>query len=358
MRHIRIVANLVIFTTLLATVSLWGLTANAADADKSRELVILNWEEYLDPDLVAEFEEAFNAKVREVYYEQDNERDKLLLQSDGKGYDIAIIDGLSIANYQKRGWLARIDQQQIPNLQHIHPRWRSAHALASDYAVPYFWGTTGIAYRSDLIDTEITSWMELFKPPEAAMGRIAMVSDPRDLTASALLALGHSPNTGDLAELEAARNLLMAQKPHVRSYSYISMEEDSSLLAGDVTMAFMWSGDALALQEQNENITYVVPKEGSLLWVDYMAILEGSQNKDLAAAFINFMNEPKMAARQAEYVYYPTPNKAAEAFLPAEFLEDEVIYPSTAILDRSSFYGTVPASAARRYALIVAQITR
>ncbi|NNE85590.1 MAG: spermidine/putrescine ABC transporter substrate-binding protein, partial [Alphaproteobacteria bacterium] len=257
-----------------------------------------------------------------------------------------------------RGWLAKIDEDRMPNLRHVYARWRSAHNQASDYAVPYFWGTTGIAYRSDLIDAEITSWMDLFKPPAAAKGRIAMVGDPRDLIAPALLALGYSPNSGDPSELEAVQTLLLEQKPHIRSYSYVSMEEDSPLVTGDVAMALMWSGDALVLQEHNENITYVIPKEGTLLWVDYMTILESSQKKELAATFLNFINEPKVAARQAEFVYYPTPNKAAEALLPVEFLADERIYPPQAVLDRSTFFEPVPASSWKRYATIFSAVTR
>lgn len=353
MRVIRLISIL----SLLAA-SLWVSSAQAAEDKSAQELVVLNWSEYLDPELVAEFEAAFDVKVREVYYENDSERDKLLLESSGKDYDIALLDGVSIATYQKRGWLAKIDEDRMPNLRHVYDRWRSAHNQASDYAVPYFWGTTGIAYRSDLIDTEITSWMDLFRPPEAAKGRISMVGDPRDLITPALLALGYSPNSGDPTELAAVRALLLEQKPHIRSYSYVSMAENSAIVTGEVTMALMWSGDALLVQEHNENITYVVPKEGTLLWVDYLTILEGSEKKELAEAFINFMNEPKIAARQAEFVYYPTPNKAAEAFLPAEFLADEIIYPPQSLMDRSSFFEPVPAAYWKRYATIYSEVTR
>ena len=349
----RIVAILSLFVT-----SLLVSTAEATEAPSSRELVILNWADYLDPDLVAEFEAAFDAKVREVYFENDNERDKLLLQSSGEGYDVAIVDGTTLVKYQKRGWIAEIGEARVPNLRHIDALWRNAHTQAFDYAVPYFWGTVGIGYRADLIDTEITSWMQLFQPPEAAKGRIAMVGDTRDLVVPALFALGHSPNSSDPQVLEAAGLLLMAQKPHVRSYTYVSVGEESGLVTGDVTMAVMYSGDALAVQEHHDEITYVVPKEGTLLWVDYLTMLEASKNKELAAAFINFMNEPEIAARQAEYVYYPTPNTAAEAYLPTEFLEDEIIYPPQALLDRSAFYEPVPPASLRRYATIFSTVTR
>ena len=353
MRVIRLISVL----SLLAA-SLWVSSAQAAEDKSAQELVVLTWASYMDPELISEFEEAFDVKVREAYFENDNERDRLLLESSGKGYDLAVLDGITIGVYQKRGWLTKVDEDQIPNLRHIHERWRSAHNQASDYAVPYFWGTTGIAYRTDLIDTEISSWAHLFKPPEAAKGRIAMVGDPRDLTAPALMALGYSPNSGEASELDAAQALLIEQKPNVYSYTYVSLEEDSSLVTGEVAMAYMYSGDALALQEFDEKIAFVVPEEGTILWVDYFTILEASQKKEMAAAFINFMNQPKIAARQAEFVYYPTPNKAAEAYLPTEFLENEVIYPPRAILDRSTFYRPVPDTSLRHYARIYSKITR
>ncbi|NNE82986.1 MAG: hypothetical protein HKN28_03350, partial [Alphaproteobacteria bacterium] len=120
------IIRLISILSLLAA-PLWVSSAQAADDKPAQELVVLNWEEYLDPELVAEFEEAFNVKVREVYYENDTERDKLLLQSGGEEYDIALLDGVSIATYQKRGWLAKIDESQTPNLSHVYDRWRSAH---------------------------------------------------------------------------------------------------------------------------------------------------------------------------------------------------------------------------------------
>ena len=114
---VRII-RLIIILLIVAT-SLWIANAQAAEDKSAQELVVLNWEDYMDLELIAEFEEKFDVKIREVYFENDNERDKLLIQSDGKGYDIAIVDGTTIAKYQKLGWLAKIDGAQIPNLHHI-----------------------------------------------------------------------------------------------------------------------------------------------------------------------------------------------------------------------------------------------
>jgi len=322
-----------------------------------QELILLNWSDYIDPGLMAEFEERHGARVRQLYFGNDEERDRLLLQTDGRGYDLAIIDGTTLGSYVSRGWVAPLEPDRVPNLRHIDPRWRTAHRSAEDHAVPYFWGTIGIAYRADLVEEELTSWRRFFEPPESLRGRIVALDDTRDLIGMALIALGYSPNSEDLGELAEAETLLMRQKPSVQAYSYVTLDEHSDLVTGDVHAVMMYSGDALAVQEYDENITYVVPEEGTILWVDYLAVMQSSQKKELAWKFINFLNEPQNAARLAEYLYYPTPNRSAEQHLPAEFLEDELIFPSRELVERSATYRSLSAQAIRQYATIWSRVT-
>jgi len=337
-----------------------GATAVAtpAAAAEQRELVLLNWSEYLDPELVEKFEKQYGVKVKEVYYESDEERDKMMIDSDGKGYDLVLVDGTSIKTYVKRGWIAPLSERDLPNTRHIDARWRKAHEYAESHAVPYFWGTLGIAYRSDLVSQPLTSWKQFFRPAEELRGKIAVINDTRDLVGMTLRSLGHSLNTNDESALAAAEFLLREQQPYVGSYEYITLDEESALVTGDIWATMVYSGDALVVQELNENIEYVIPSEGTSLWVDYLAVLQSSRNKDLAWAFINFLNEPRHAAQLAEFVYYPTPNKAAEEFLPAEFLEDELIYPDEATLARSEFYQELPPRVLRSYAGILARVVR
>jgi spermidine/putrescine transport system substrate-binding protein len=337
-----------------------SLTDADAAASETRELVLLNWADYIDPEVMAEFEQRFDAKVKEVYFDSDQERDRLMVRNDGQGYDLAIIDGMTLDSYRKRSWIAPLDEPGLPNLRHIEPRWRDAHRAAAGHAVPYFWGTLGIAYRSDLVPEAMTSWGHLFRPPESMRGRIGMIRDATDLASMALLALGHSPNSADPAELDEAEALLMAQRPYVRNYSYssVALVEDSALVSGEIWAAAMYNGDALVLQEHDENIEYAVPDEGTILWVDYLAVLQSSRNKGLAFEFINFLNEPEIAARQAQHLYYPTPNHAAERFLPAEFLEDDLIYPEERIIQKSAFYAELSPRAVRRRASILSHLGR
>jgi len=341
---------------ILVFVSSLAFAADSARHSKPRELVLLNWSEYIDPELMAKFEQQFNATLRQTYFESDDLRDDMMLETDGKGYDLVLVNGISVDLYRKRGWLSAIDEAQTPNLKHIDSRWLDAFPGLEGYAVPYFWGTMGIAYRKDLVETPLTSWMDILQPADYLHGKIGMVENSRDLLGIALKAQGYSANSTNAKHIKAAGRLLLAQRPYVNSYTYVALNEESALVRGDVIAALVYSGDALMVQEYHEEIDYVVPAEGGNLWVDYLTVLEGSKNKDLAWAFINFLNEAENAAQLAEFVYYATPNKAAEQRLPAEFLEDPVIYPSQAVLSKSEFYKPLPPRAMKKRNSTISQI--
>lgn len=332
--------------------------ASMAQRDGQRVLRILNWPEYFDGALLSAFEAEHNVRIIETYYESGDDRTQILYDNQGKGYDVVITDGTALAVYIDQGWLAEITEDQVPNLAHIDPYWRSARPYAERYAVPFFWGTLGIGYRSDLVSEPPTSWLQLFDPVDELGNRIVMLYDQRDLIGMALVALGYSVNSTDDRELAQAESLLLHQRPSVRSYSYISLAAESALVSGDVWAAMMYNGDALLLQEHHPGIAYTVPTEGTMLWVDYYVVLSSSINRDLAMAFIDFMNTPENAAQQALHSYFATPNIAAEALLPEEFLTDPAIYPDDDVLARSELVVPIPPLALRRYASIFANVTR
>ena len=213
-----------------------------------RELVLLNWSEYMDPELIEDFERLYKVKVREIYFESDDLRDEMLLESGGMGYDLAIVNGAMIGTYQKRGWLQPVTEKQIPNMRLIDDYWLKAFNGTEGYAVPYFWGTLGIGYRADLLETPPVSWMDLFKPSAQVRGKIAMIESQRDAMGMALKALGYSVNSTDRRQIREATELLLAQRPYVKPYTYLVLDENSALVTGDIVMAMMFNGDVLMLK--------------------------------------------------------------------------------------------------------------
>ncbi len=313
------------------------LLSSACRAERP-ELVILNWSEYMEPGLIREFEAAYDVSVNEVYFGSIDQASHLLLQSDARGYDLILTTSVTLPFYLKRGWLLQLDPALIPNLRHLDPRWDDGLYQGEHYAVAYAWGTTGIAYRSDLLSQEIDSWIQLYRPTAELQGKVAMIDDPRELLGMGLKSLGYSANSGDVEALRAVERLLLAQKPHVKSYSYTTLDDTAPLLTGEVWASFIYSGDALKLREHNPALRYVLPREGANIWVDYLAISSRTRYPKLAQQFLNFINEPRNAARQAQYVYYATPNQAALPLLPDAFRRDPVIFPPQRILARSEFY--------------------
>ena len=320
-----------------------GAFTVAAEADgPTEELVFLTWADYMDPEVVTEFEKEHGIKIVFRYFESDDARDEIVAGEDGRGYDLVMVNGLMVHSYAQRSWLAPVGALQIPNAAHLDTRWRTAFPSSERYGVPYFWGTLGIAYRRDLVPEGIATWKDFFAPPERLRGRISLLRSSRDVIGMALKSLGHSANTEDRDAIREAAGLLLAQRPFVRSYEYVSLTEKSALVTGEIWASMMYSGDALMVQEFHEDIVYVVPEEGSNLWVDYLAVMQSSPRKDLAAKFIDFLNRPEIAARNAEFVYCGTPNTAARNHLPTDYFDNKVINPDEAVLSRSEAYRELP----------------
>lgn len=339
-----------ILNTLLAffvTFFLTFISANVVNAQdqisqNGEELVLLIWSDYLDPDLIKEFERKYKVNVKQVYYESDELKDEMLLASDGKGYDIVLGSGISIIPYLKRNWITPLNSQNIPNLKHIDQRWLNAHPEISGHAVPYLWGTLGIAYRKDLLKQDIISWMQIFRPVERLRKKIIMINDSRDVIGAALRALGNSLNSSNPQHYDEVEKLLLSQKPYVSVYSYFALNEESVLVTGKAWMGMVYNGDALVLQELHPGITYIVPEEGTSLWVDYLVVMRASQHQKIATEFINFLNEPENAARIASYLMYATPNKSAEKYLSKDHIENPAIYPKREILEKSELSKKLP----------------
>ncbi len=335
--------NLRIFITCLVTMllPLWPVHSPAGETSKA-ELVILNWADYIDPDVIADFEAKHHAKVRVVNFEDDDNRNQLLLATNGDGYDLVLVNETHVGLYRAHGWLAKLSAAEVPNLKHLDSTWTEKARDADGYAVPYFWGTLGIAYRRDLVKKLPEHWTDLLDPSPDLRGRIAMLSAQRELLGVALKAAGHSANSTDHTEIDAAMALLLAQKPAVRAYQQALLNEKSELVTGEVSMRLMFNGDALLLRKFNHNIEYLVPPEGTGLWVDYLTVMANAPSPKLAYAFLDFLNEPSVAAKNAAFVNYATPNQAAARLMSDEYRNNPSIYPPAKTLANSDLFAPLP----------------
>jgi len=331
-------------------------SSNALAERYQNELVILNWAEYLAPELVEAFEKQYDVKIKDIYFESDDDRDRMMVQTEALGVDLILVNGAAFKSYRKREWLQPIPLDQIKNAKYLEPRWLNAFDSAIGYSVPYFWGTLGIAYRKDLLSKPIVSWKQFFSPPETLSGKIVLVNSSVDIIGMALKSLGYSANSADRNELQQAKKVLQNVKPYVSKFGYVTLSKGSSLVTGDVIATMVYGGDALNVAEHHDQITYILPEEGGNIWVDYFAMSAHAKNYDMALKFLNFINNPKWAALNSQDLYLATPNSEAKKHLPSDFLANQIIFPNKEILKNSEFYKPIPARAQRLRASIYSEI--
>ncbi|MEW6500718.1 MAG: polyamine ABC transporter substrate-binding protein [Thermodesulfobacteriota bacterium] len=347
----QLVLALVVLASLLA-----GAAAHAAGGRPT--LVLLNWPDYMDPSLIKTFEAKYNARVREVFYETEANMDQLLAYTGGKKYDLLVASHTKVPSLVRRGWLAPVERDLVPNLRHLDTGKLPRDEDLVRYAVPHLWGTVGIAFRKDLVREKVTGWRQLMRPGEELRGGILMIEDVRDTVGAALKSLGYSLNSQNPAELAEAEKLLLAQRPYVKKYGYMPINRKSGLISGHYRMAMVYSGDALTLADLSPDVAYVTPEEGTALWLDSIMVLKDSRQRTLAFRFINFLHEPENAAKLAEFVSMATPNAAARKLLPPEHLANPNIYPPQEVLDKCEFYAPLPPAVLKRYNEIFSRVVR
>jgi len=257
------------------------------------------------------------------------------IKSGGTNYDVAIPSDYMIERMIREDMLFKIDMDNVPNYQNIDERFKSLpFDPNNEYSVPYMWGTVGILYNTKFVDETVDSWDILWS--EKYRKQILMLDSQRDSIGIALKKLGYSLSSRDTKELEAAKEELIRQKPLV--LAYVGDEVKDKMVGDEAALAVVWSGDAVAMMEDNENLRYVVPKEGSNLWFDNMVIPKTSKNKEEAEQFINFMSRPEIALKNTEYVGYSTTNKETMKILDPEILNNPTAYPSDNIINNCEVF--------------------
>ncbi|MCL1949451.1 MAG: ABC transporter substrate-binding protein [Turicibacter sp.] len=272
--------------------------------DQRPRLFVYNVGEYMDTSVLEEFEEEYGVRV--IYETFDsNETAYQKLKAGTTAYDVVFPSDYMIEKMIKEDMLEKLDFSLIPNFENLLPEFTYLEYDPKNlYSVPYFWGTVGIVYDTRLVNGSVDSWSALWD--ERYEKEIFMYDSQRDSLMVALKLLGYSLNTHKTEELEAAKSLLIKQSPFV--IAYITDVVISNMIAGNAGLAVVYSGDAAYIMDENESMEYVIPKEGSNLWVDAMVIPKMSNNKELAHAFIDFILRPEIGLANTEYVMYSTPN--------------------------------------------------
>ncbi|MDB9495707.1 spermidine/putrescine ABC transporter substrate-binding protein [Spirulina major CS-329] len=321
-----------------------GCAANSPDAADSGSagngasenvLSIYNWSTYIDPDVITQFEKDFDATVQYDTYES-NDALFAKIQPGNPGYDIIVPTGDFVESMAAEGLLEELNHDNIPNLKNVDPLFLDQDFdPGNQYSVPYQWGTIGIGYDIEATGEEITRWQQIFDPKYA--GKVSLMEDSRATLGAVLMALGKDPNTTDPAELQRAVDYIVEHKEVIATFAPDTGQD--LLNQGEVAIAVEWSGDIFQVMEENENIRYVIPEEGTIVWVDNMAIPKDAPNKALAEQFINFVLEPEIGAKISAYVQFGSPNKAAvdQGLIPAEDLENSGIYPAAATFARLQY---------------------
>ncbi|MBP2235435.1 spermidine/putrescine transport system substrate-binding protein [Sinorhizobium kostiense] len=319
-----------------AAITVFLATLIGATASHAETLNLLIWEAYIDQALVDRWTEKTGVTVHQINFDSDDARDDILAAG-GSNVDVVIVDENGAELFGNKGVLEPLSPGNLPVLNDYAPAWADRCA---GYGLPYFSGTVGILYRSDVVKEPPTSWRDLMSPAQGLRKHISMFSDHDELFVPPLMLLGASINVNDTETLRAAFGILKAQAPFVLTYNYVITAIQDSAISKEIHMALGYSGDQHVLNEKVGKPSlwrYSVPEEGTLSWLDCVSIIAASPQKKRALEFLSFIGSPEGAAANALSMTMPTTSTQALKLLPHEVRSNPEIYPPAEVLARSQY---------------------
>jgi len=320
-------------------------TANSGSSDAG-ELYVYNWGEYIDEDVISQFEDETGIKVIYDMFET-NEEMYPVIEAGGVNYDVVCPSDYMIQKMRENDLLAEINFDNVPNIDQIDPAYMEMSKSfdpENKYSVPYCWGTVGILYNTKLLDElgvpAPTKWADLWD--ERLSGEILMQDSVRDAFMVALKKDGYSMNNANEDELQQAKQDLVDQKPLVQAYVIDQVRD--KMIGGEAAVGVIYSGEMLYIQDEVANLgldyelEYVIPEEGTNLWLDSWVIPKNAKNKENAEKWIDFLCRPEIAKANFEYITYPTPNKGAFELLDEDLQNNKAVFPDIDSLNNSEVY--------------------
>lgn len=311
-------------------------SVDLSGAGSGDTITVLNYGEYIDTSVLRDFEKEAGIKV---LYEEATTPEEMYSKytSSTIPYDLICSSDYMIERLIAEGEAVELDyskMQYVSNIGDFYWKLSRTYDPENKYSIPYFWGTVGILYNKSMIHEDITSWDSLFNGEYA--GEIIMQNSIRDAYMCALKYQGHSLNTTNRRELKQAQDLLLKQKPDVEAYFVDEVREE--MVAGNAALAVCYSGEAYLAHEYENDLEYVLPEEGSNIWIDSWIMMKKGKNHEGAQKFLDFLCREDVAVKNFEEIYYPTPNTAAYNSLDQEVREDPLIFPDQDVLEKCEVY--------------------
>ncbi len=309
-----------------------SLMPRGAFSAEEKTLNFYNWDTYIGETTLDDFEEASGIKVKMDLF-ADNDELFAKLKEGNPGYDLIVPTNDYVERMITADMLSPLNHDKIPNISNIEKQFQEASFdPGRKYSLPYMWGTVGIGYRPSKVSETPDSWKWLYDSDKYA-GKISLLGHGQTVIGMALKYLGYSLNSVDPAEIKQAEELIIAQKQRIKVFA---PDNGQDLLAsGEVDLAQEWNGDILQIMAEDDDIGYVVAKEGGLLWQDCLCIPKRGPHPDNTHAFIDFILSAEAGAAIADYIQYATPNAAARELLPDEYNENPAIFPSEEAVAKS-----------------------
>lgn len=322
-----------VLTIIIISVLLFSL-CSCSQAEPNTVLYVYNWGEYIDPTVNDLFEQEFGIKV--IYDEYDNNESMYAtLKNNAAQYDIVFPSDYMVARLISEDMLEPLNLENIPNYSLIMDNFKGLpYDVNCQYSVPYTWGVIGLLYNTEYVDQTPESWSDLWDSRYA--GKVLMYNNSRDSIGIALIKNGFSVNTEDTEQLELAAQQVLELKRNCQAF--VSDEIFNLMESGSAYMTPAYGGDALAMMEENPDLDYVIPKEGTNMYVDAMCIVKGSRNKEAAEKYINFMCRPEIAELNRAETCYSTPHQTVYDELEEDVKSELLAYPPQDVLDKTQVY--------------------